>query len=146
MAMLESDLTFDYYRTSDSSNVRFQAFAYVAEQVLHVTLRTKLEDGTRSSVLRGKEQFALILKHFAGRFTIIRGNWQFGDNLAAFNQFVKAGLSPPEAALQTKSGQWAQAAGYDKVEVLALVGQAGDYASVKVNFRPQPPTRLRGVM
>lgn len=146
MAELIVESTVNRYYVRDSSNYRYKAFALIdSDGMLEIDLRTRLEDGRRSTVLRGAEQFHLILRHFAGRFRGIRGNWQFGDNLAAFNQAVQAGRSPEEAALQTWTGRQAQAAGFSRVENLRLGGKPGAYSDVRVDFLP-PPRPAQGEM
>lgn len=138
MAELIDESTVSRYYVRDSSNNRFKAFAVVgSDGMLEIDLRTRLEDGSRSTVLRGAEQFGRILRHFAGRFKGIRGNWQFGDNLAAFNWAIKAGSLPAEAALQTWTGRQAQAAGFSLVENLRLSGKPGAYTDVRADFLPQ---------
>ena len=134
--MLSCHITQDHYLVTDSSNVRFQAYAYVENGLLQITLRTKLENGLRSMVLHGAEQFQLILQHFTGRFRAIRGNWVYGDNLQSFNMAVAAGLSVEQAALQTWTGQQALAAGFGRVEIVELYGASGSFSQVKVNFWP----------
>jgi hypothetical protein len=107
------------YSVSDPANPQFQAFATLdystltslKQDELTLTIRTKLDNGQRSTVLRGGEQFKKILAHFAGRFTSIRGSWSYDDNLEAFNRAVAAGGQPEEAALKTWTGQQAAAAG-----------------------------------
>lgn len=134
--MLISRITEDRYLVSDASNIRFQAFAYVENGFLQITLRTKLENGTRSKVLQGAEQFQLILQHFTGRFHAIRGNWVYGDNLRSFNVGVAAGMSLEQAALQTWTGRQATAAGFGRVEIVEVYDLLGSFSQVKVNFWP----------
>jgi len=101
------------YSVSDPANPRFQAFATLdystlmglKQDELTLTIRTKLDNGQRSTVLRGGEQFRKIVAHFAGRFTGIRGSWSYDDNLEAFNRAVAAGAQPEEAAVKTWTGQ-----------------------------------------
>ncbi len=135
--MLTNNITADRYLVSDSTYVRFQAYAYVEDGILQITLRTKLENGLRSTVLHGAAQFQRILQHFAGRFIAIRGNWVYGDNLRLFNASVKNGLSLEQAALQTWTGQQALKAGYDRVEIIEAHGLPGLFNQVKVNFWSQ---------
>jgi hypothetical protein len=135
--MLHSYITEDRYLVSDASNIRFQAFAYVENGFLQITLRTKLENGTRSKVLHGAAQFQSILQHFAGRFHAIRGNWVYGDNLQSFNAGVAAGLSLEESALQTWTGRQAVTAGFGKVEIVEVYESAGSFTQAKVNFWPR---------
>ncbi len=139
MEKLIRNITEEAYRVFDASNIRWQAMGDIgADGMLNITLRTRLEDGTRSSAIRGAEQFQAIIQHFAGRSKGIRGSWTYGDNLDAFNQATVAGLPPEEAALVTWSGKQAAQAGYTRVIILLLSGLPGDYTSVKVNFlRPE---------
>ena len=124
----------DRYAVYDSLHKRLQVFAVVDNGELSLTMRTRLEDGTRSPLLRGAEQFARVLSHFSGTFIGIQGSWSFGDNLAAFNRATAGGMSPENAALQTWTGKQAGAAGYRRVMVRSLEGQPGAYTRVKVVF------------
>jgi len=126
--------TTDRYAVYDSVHRRLQAFAVIDNGELAITLRTRLEDGTRSPVLRGSEQFERILAHFSGKFLGIQGSWSFGDNLAAFNRAIAQGSSIADAALQTWTGRQATAAGYARVVVRSLEGAPGAYTKVKVTF------------
>ena len=88
---------------------------FLPDGELWMNLRNKADDGSRGLILRGSEEFKKILEHFKGRFGGIRGDWQFGDNLAEFNKGIKNKLTPEAAALATWTGQQAQAAGFSKV-------------------------------
>jgi hypothetical protein len=107
---------------------------------LIISLRTRLETGERSTVLRGGEQFERILEHFKGRYTGIRGSWYFEDNLAGFNRAIGEGKTPEAAALETWTGQQAQRAGYTRATILQTEGAVGSYTKVEVVFtRPELP-------
>ena len=111
------------YSVSDLANPKFQAFATLDYSTLtslkqdELTL-TKLDNGQRSTVLRGR----------------IRGSWSYDDNLEAFNRAVAAGAQPEEAAVKTWTGQQAAAAGYTRVVIRSLEGQAGGYKKVVACF------------
>jgi len=107
---------------------------FLPDGELHLNLRNKMEDGSRGLILRGSEEFKNILEHFKGRFGGIRGDWQFGDNLAEFNKGLSKRLSPEQAALATWTGQQAKAAGYSKVIIRELAGSPGSYTHVEVTF------------
>ena len=134
--MLVSNITEERYLVTDSTNVRFQAYAYIEDGFLQITLRTKLENGLHLTELQGATQFQLMLGHFIGRFKGIRGNWTYGDNLKLFNNGVHEGLSLEQSALKTWTGRQAQMAGYSRVEVVELYGLPGSFNQVKVNFLP----------
>ncbi len=139
MATLIDQSTADRYYVRDLSNSRFKAFAVVgSDGFLEIDIRTKLEDGARSTSLRGSEQMRQILRHFAGRIRGIRGNWQYGDNLRVFNQATTAGMTCEQAALQTWTGQQAQAAGFSCVGNVRAGGEPGVYTDVRVEFLPIP--------
>jgi len=114
------------YSVSDPANPKFQAFATLdystltslKQDELTLTIRTKLDNGQRSTVLRGR----------------IRGSWSYDDNLEAFNRAVAAGAQPEEAAVKTWTGQQAAAAGYTRVVIRSLEGQAGGYKKVVACF------------
>ena len=139
MGRLISNITEEAYRVFDASDIRWQAMGDIgADGMLNITLRTRLEDGTRSSALRGAEQFQAIIQHFAGRCQGIRGSWTYGDHLEAFNHATAAGMLPEEAALTTWTGKQAAQADYTRVIILLLSGLPGEYTAVKVNFvRPE---------
>jgi len=104
---------------------------------LSISIRTQLESGIRSPLLKGQEQFNKILQFFAGKFSSIKGNWQFGSNLAKVNELTSGGkMSLGEAAAQTWTGQQAAAAGFPKVTVLNTEGLPGAYKAVQVRFTP----------
>jgi len=132
--LIDSSTTTDRYAVYDSMHRRLQAFAVIDNGELAITLRTRLEDGTRSPLLRGSEQFERILAHFSGKFLGIQGSWSFGDNLAAFNHAIAQGSSIADAALQTWTGKQAAVAGYTRVVVRSLKGSPGAYTKVKVTF------------
>lgn len=123
------------YFIQDTAHQRFYAEGTVSSRgELSISIRTRLESGVRSTLLRGREQFQRILQFFEGGFTSIKGNWQFGSNLARFNELTAQGVAPAEAALQTWTGQQAAAAGFRTVRVLSLEGSPGEYTSVQVLF------------
>lgn len=101
---------------------------------LCIEIETKLEDGQRSTVLRGAEQFQSILKYFDGKFTSIRGSWVYGTNLARFNKLTAQGMSPVDAAAGTWTGGQAAEAGFRTVRILNSIGSPGKYEFVEVLF------------
>ncbi|WP_221937969.1 hypothetical protein [Nocardia otitidiscaviarum] len=101
---------------------------------LYMTIRTQLENGQRSELLKGAEQFRAIMKFFEGEFTSILGNWQWGSNLARFNELTARGLSSEVAAAQTWTGKQAASAGYRAVRLLNAQGDPGAYTTVEVEF------------
>lgn len=122
-----------YYK-QDSSNPRLHAEGKVLGSSLFVSLRTKLENGQRSTLLSGEEQFQAILKFFEGKFTSIAGNWQFGSNLAGLNELTAKGLPPEAAAARTWTGKQAARAGFERVEIVNVQGSPGKYTSAMVEF------------
>ncbi|MBL0136050.1 MAG: hypothetical protein IPP79_19750 [Chitinophagaceae bacterium] len=124
-----------FFAMSDSSNPRFQATGSLsADGTLTVTIRTVLENGVRSTVLRGAEAFQGILRHFGSAVRTIRGSWSYGNNLARFNELTAGGMSSEAAAAQTWTGQQAAAAGFTRVTIGSLEGTAGHYTNVQVTF------------
>jgi hypothetical protein len=83
----------------------------------------------RSSQLRGQQEFNRALDYFraihgADGVKGIKGDWGGGDNLVEFNRAFHEGLihlEPSEAikyaAFRTKTGEWADGAGYSEVSV-----------------------------
>ncbi len=123
----------------DGKNVLASPIPGKRTLALSITLKDK--DG-RSSVLRGKEEFKKILKHFEGRFDQIEGNWnkqgdELSDNLDEINRLTSGAhaLSLKEAALKTWTGQQAAAAGYTQVHVEEMNGNQGQYSQVIVKFK-----------
>jgi len=131
--LIDSSTT-DRYAVYVSAHPRLQAFAVIDNGELSITLRTRLEDSTRSPLLRSAEQFERILSHFSGKFMVIQESWSFGDNLAAFNRATASGMPVEDAARQTWTGRQATAAGYARVVVRLLQGTPGAYTRVKVVF------------
>jgi len=124
-----------FYAISDSSNPRFQATGELSHNgTLTVTMRTVLENGVRSTVLRGTEAFQTILSHFGSAVRTIRGSWSYGNNLATFNRLTAGGMKPEAAAAQTWTGQQAATAGFTKVTVGPLEGTVGNYTNVQVTY------------
>jgi RHS repeat-associated protein len=123
------------YLVQDPASPRFYAEGTVSSHgELSISIRTVLETGQRSTLLTGAEQFQNIVRFFRGQFTSIKGNWQFGSNLARFNELTAQGLSAEEAAARTWTGQQAAAAGFKTVKVQNLQGTPGKYTSVQVLF------------
>ncbi|NVM57282.1 MAG: RHS repeat-associated core domain-containing protein, partial [Desulfobacterales bacterium] len=122
------------YLVSDSANARFQAIGTIEDDLIEITIRSKLEDGTRSAVIRGSEQFKQVVDFFP-QAKGIKANWQYGDNLLEFNKLTKAGLSPTEAAAKTWTGKQATKHGFTKIADIELTGTPGDYTDVKVIFK-----------
>ncbi len=122
-----------YYK-QDTANPRLHAEGKVLGSSLFVSLRTKLENGQRSTLLSGEEQFQAILKFFEGKFTSIVGNWQFGSNLAGLNELTAKGLPLEAAAARTWTGKQAAKAGFERVEIVNVQGNPGEYTSAMVEF------------
>ena len=86
---------------------------------------------TRSSQLRGRQEFNLALRHFEaanGPDAVkgVRGQWGAGDNFDAFNKnFHKELLAGKDwdqavadAARDTHTGRWSQEAGFTEVRIV----------------------------
>ena len=85
-----------------------------ADGYVELAIYTK---GLKSTV-RGGEVFKAILDKFQADgigFKGVRGLWYEGDNLATFNDLIKKGFTPEEAAAQTFTGKMAARSGYSKV-------------------------------
>ncbi|MBK8722983.1 MAG: hypothetical protein IPL95_12165 [Saprospiraceae bacterium] len=123
------------YHVQDSSEQRFQADARIDDEgVLTITMRTELEDGTRSKLLKGKEQYDKILQYFGDRIKKIKGSWQYGSNLQKFLEIKSEGKSDEEAALGTWSGQQADKNGFKKAEVSIQKDSNGKIIKIEVYF------------
>jgi hypothetical protein len=125
------------YFVRDSSNPRFYAEGVVNRRgELSVSIRTTLENGVRSKLLKGYEQFQKIVAFFGNHVQSIKGNWQFGSNLAKINELTIGGkLSLQEAAAQTWTAQQAGAAGFGRITVIGAEGTPGKYTTVQVLFQ-----------
>jgi hypothetical protein len=133
--LINESATGERYYVRDSSNPRFYAEGTVTRRgELSIAIRAELESGARSTLIRGQEQFERILGFFHGQFTSIKGNWQFGTNLAKINELTSGGMSIEQAAAKTWTGERAAAAGYSRVTVVGAEGAAGHYTSVQVLF------------
>ena len=97
-------------------------------------MRTVLEDGTRSSVLKGSEEFARILKFFEGQFDGILTNWQYGTNLGKVNELTGGGMPLDQALRQTWSAQKAMESGFTQIRIIEQSGAPGNYSVVKILF------------
>ncbi|MFE9328634.1 hypothetical protein ACIHDR_47650 [Nocardia sp. NPDC052278] len=123
-----------YYKQDTESPRLYSEGTVGPNGELYLTLRTQLENGQRSTLLRGAEQFQAILKYFEGDFTSILGNWQWGSNLARFNELTAQGFSPEAAAAKTWTGKQAANAGFRTIRVLNSQGDPGKYTTVQVEF------------
>ena len=130
--------TGERYYVVDSSNPRFVATGEVhpSRGELTIDIRTVLEDGTRSPVLRGAEEFQNIVNFFRGQFTRIKGNWQYGSNLAEVNRLTGPphNLSLEKAVTRTWTADQARNAGYLNVIDFHANGTPGNYTEVQVIF------------
>jgi hypothetical protein len=123
------------YQVSDPIDPRFQASASVEAGELAFDIRTELETGERSTVLRGPDQLRKILAHFAPRFESLRVCWSYGDNLKAFNRATAAGATHEEAVLRTWTGHQLALSRYSNVAIRSLEGFPLRYTKVVVCFR-----------
>lgn len=138
LGRLVNESTTGRYLVRDTAHPRFHAEATVSPRgELSISIRAELESGQRSALLKGYEQFQSILRFFEGQFTSIKGNWQYGSNLARFNELTAPGpgqLSPNAAAAATWTGQQAAAAGFPNARVTFTEGTPGKYTTVQVIF------------
>jgi RHS repeat-associated protein len=133
--LVDKSVPGERYFVEDPAHPRFYAEGTVSSRgELSISIRTELENGVRSSLLKGSEQFQKILKFFQGEFTSIKGNWQFGSNLEKFNELTGRGLSAEAAAAKTWTGERAVEAGFKTIKVQILEGTSGNYKSVQVLF------------
>jgi hypothetical protein len=113
------------------------------------------EGGRRSGSLFGKNEFLQAKQYFEqsngpGSVKGAYGKWGSGDNLDTFNTRYKVAIDKGfshdeamiEAARKTKTGEWARAAGFNKVNVTKAEGQPGAFTNVEVEFTTevQPTT------
>jgi hypothetical protein len=112
------------------------------------------EGGRRSGSLFGKDEFLQAKQYFEqrngpGSVKGAYGKWSSGDNLDTFNTRYKVatdkGFSHDEAMIEaarkTKTGEWARAAGFTRVNITKAEGQPGAFTNVEVAFTAevQPP-------
>ena len=104
--------------------------------------------GYRSGSLFGKEQFMKAKAYFErklGRDSVkgMRSDWAGGDNLQLFNEHFKIAkgnrlgdeAAMREAARKTKTGEWAEEAGFRRVSIESVErGAGGEFTQVKVRF------------
>ena len=134
LGQLEVHSTTERFLVRDTSHKRFQAAATLEGDELLLIIRTKLEDGTRSTLLRGSELFTSALRHFEGRFKAIRGSWHYGDNIAEVNELTAKGMPLLEAAKKTWTGKRAAEAGFTRVSIRHADGRTGAYTDVLAIF------------
>jgi hypothetical protein len=137
-AVVDSSITGVMYRVHDAANSKFYAQGRLGSHgELEIDLRTELADGSKSTALKGHEQFRNIVNFFKGSFKAIKGNWQFGANLDKVNLLTGQGMSIEEAAGKTWTAEQARSFGYDKIRVADVAGTPGQYTAVKVFFEPK---------
>jgi hypothetical protein len=122
------------YSVSDPADARFQATGVIEGVELVVDLRTELESGERSAVLRAPEQMMKIMAHFAPRYKSVRTSSWVGENLTAFNRAIAAGATPEVAATRTSLGRQLALAGYWRTAIRSLEGYPARYTKVIVSF------------
>jgi hypothetical protein len=123
------------YQISDPIDSRFQVNAFVDAGELALDIRTELETGERSTVLRGPDQLRKILAHFVLRYDSLRVCWTQGENLKDFNRAVAAGATHEEAVLRTWTGHQLALSGYSNFAIRTLEGSPCRYTKVVVCFR-----------
>ena len=139
------------YRVVDTAAPKFLGvYAGIDEnfngdRILIISIRTKLPDGSHSTVLRGKEQYCQILEYFEGKFDFIKASWYFdSDNLLQFNYATMSrkegglGLEKEAAVWHTWSGKRAREAGFAKIVSDSFIaeGTPGKYEFVEFLFAP----------
>lgn len=121
------------------TNNEFVAKAWLDGVELNMTIITK---GTTMEG-KGREVFRSLFQYINSNFDEIlkiRGTWRSSDavrdNLNSFNSFIKAGLSPNEAAMKTYTGKMADELNFIKANVLpsSIKNTDGTYNSVDVLF------------
>lgn len=128
------------FSVSDPVNKRLQVAAYLYAGRLEITIRTKLENGTRSTMLHGNELMADVFRFFAGRIEEVKDKYSYGDNLKMFNKAKSNGLGDAEAAFATWSGKQARKAGFREVKKVRYSGIAPHISNVEViYYRPPFP-------
>ncbi len=104
--------------------------------------------GYRSGSLFGEQQFMKSKAYFErklgpGSVKGMRSDWGAGDNLQLFNEHFKIskgkGLGDEaamrEAAQKTKTGEWAEKAGFRRVNIESVQrGAGGEFTQVRVRF------------
>jgi hypothetical protein len=104
--------------------------------------------GYRSGSLFGKQQFMKAKAYFErklgpGSVKGMRSDWGAGDNLQLFNEQFKIskgkGLGDEaamrEAAQKTKTGEWAEEAGFRRINIESVQrGAGGEFTQVRVRF------------
>jgi RHS repeat-associated protein len=129
--------TAERYYIHDSENPRLMVFGTVDENgMLSIDMRTVLENGERTPLFNGSEQFHKVIRFFHRRMIGIKANWQYGTNLDKFNANLRSGMSYEDAARNTWTGERATEAGFDRVSLdpRTFEGAFGQYTHVKVNF------------
>ncbi len=133
--LIDRSIPGERYYIQDTASPRFVAHGTVSRHgELSMDLRTQLEDGQRSTLLRGAEHFQAIVRFFDSEFTSLVSNWQYGTNLAHVNELTARGLSLEDAAARTWTGEQAEKAGFQMLRIVNSQGDPGRYTSVKVAF------------
>ncbi|MCP2320865.1 RHS repeat-associated core domain-containing protein [Nocardia amikacinitolerans] len=85
----------------------------------------------------GRDMFQEMVDHF-GRENItgIDAKWvtEMPTNLDKYNELIRQGMSPEQAALATFTGKRASELGFTNVHVYKLMGDSGQYTNIEVLF------------
>ena len=112
----------------------------IVDRSLFLSIFTQGNNGERSPLLKGKEQFSKVLLHLSGQFDSITGQWKQMDdyeksyNLDIFNSEIQKGASVEAAALSTWTGKQSIKHGFNKVELRHTKSNDGLYTYVEAVF------------
>lgn len=123
---LQKNVSEDHYLMVETDLVSGAKFYVEAELDLDGTLTLdfdlRRDDGSRSNILKVKEQFQKILGHFGREVRRIRGVWQnYSDNFITYQSLISQ-TSESEAAASTWTGRQALAAGFTRIRRVANPG------------------------
>lgn len=139
--VVPSEPVYDYeddaFKVRDRLNPQFKFEGHlVSGGILFVSAHLKDPSSLTRSSLNGAELYQQMVDHIGlDRIEEIAGYWVNGDNLRAFENNLKNGMSKEEAALQTWSGQQALRFGFSEViDVAHFLDRLGGESNVQLYF------------
>jgi len=142
LAVVQAQTTATTFRAEDATDSDFFIFGTLGSGVLKFEVVRKLP--SKISTIIGQEFFDAMVAHFGLKnIKIIEGSWdstnpQRADNLTRFNQATANPKIPLDVAaiIATRTGQWADALGYNKATFVDLdpPNARGAFTKVIVHF------------
>jgi hypothetical protein len=122
-----------FFRSSRSADEMAIGTADLVNGALNLDLNIP-ENLKKSGI--GSQMFSDALMFFGDKVKSIAGVWADGDNLKAFNDALKAGLSKSDAIFSTPTGKWAKSNGFTNYKVTQEYQskETQDYLKINILF------------